>query len=398
MVIGLSYVMIVVKIVTAVLSFRPSESTARSLNYRSLQCLMPCTRDEGSVQAFRDIASLLSKVLHDPSLVPSDLVAGLLVLAQKRHRPQKSGREEVLAEVAGVTVTAVRECGDTELARVVARPDIAWQEVKHFYSYASAAYGYWWYVMAAPCAHGCSLGSYLNCCPGICCLRRRSEGLGNLVEGDGVFHFNTAAMRAMLEKHCEEKDILLVDNRNNLQEVPFFLVLDRSTSSLVISIRGTLSLADMVTDLRGEPAAMAAACGMAGLQEGWSGHDGICRAASYVYRRLHGGEGEGIKGEGGAEGQDRGQGVLAKALQQTNYSRLVVTGHSLGAGTAAILAFLLRQTYPRLDVTCYAYSPPGGLLSAQAAAESEKFCVSVVVGDDVIPRTSLANIVTLRYC
>ena len=121
-------------------------------------------------------------------------------------------------------------------------------------------------------------------CAGLCCLRRRTEGLGSLVEGDGVFHFNTAAMRAMLEKHCKEEDILMVDNRNNLQEVPFFLVADRSSSSLVISIRGTLSLADMVTDLRGEPAPMAAACGMEGLKEGWSGHDGICRAARYVFR------------------------------------------------------------------------------------------------------------------
>jgi len=39
---------------------------------------------------------------------------------------------------------------------------------------------------------------------------------------------------------------------------------------------------------------------------------------------------------------------------------VVVVGHSLGAGTAAILAILLRQEYPRLH--CYAYSPPGGLL------------------------------------
>ena len=39
---------------------------------------------------------------------------------------------------------------------------------------------------------------------------------------------------------------------------------------------------------------------------------------------------------------------------------VVVVGHSLGAGTAAILAILLRQDYPRLH--CYAYSPPGGLL------------------------------------
>jgi sn1-specific diacylglycerol lipase len=39
---------------------------------------------------------------------------------------------------------------------------------------------------------------------------------------------------------------------------------------------------------------------------------------------------------------------------------LVLVGHSLGAGTAAILAILLRQEFPNLH--CYAFSPPGGLL------------------------------------
>jgi len=37
--------------------------------------------------------------------------------------------------------------------------------------------------------------------------------------------------------------------------------------------------------------------------------------------------------------------------------QLVITGHSLGAGVASVLALLLRPEYPRL--ICYAYSPPG---------------------------------------
>ena len=40
--------------------------------------------------------------------------------------------------------------------------------------------------------------------------------------------------------------------------------------------------------------------------------------------------------------------------------QLILVGHSLGAGTAAILALLLRNQYPKIH--CYAYSPPGGLL------------------------------------
>jgi hypothetical protein len=42
---------------------------------------------------------------------------------------------------------------------------------------------------------------------------------------------------------------------------------------------------------------------------------------------------------------------------------LLTTGHSLGAGTAALLAMLLRRnTHFGHNVRCLAYSPPGGLL------------------------------------
>ena len=47
-------------------------------------------------------------------------------------------------------------------------------------------------------------------------------------------------------------------------------------------------------------------------------------------------------------------------LDHPNTDLQVCTGHSLGGGTAAILAILLREEYP--DTTCYAFSPPGGLL------------------------------------
>ena len=40
--------------------------------------------------------------------------------------------------------------------------------------------------------------------------------------------------------------------------------------------------------------------------------------------------------------------------------RLVITGHSLGAGVASLLAVLLKPQYPHL--ICYAFSPPGGLM------------------------------------
>ena len=59
--------------------------------------------------------------------------------------------------------------------------------------------------------------------------------------------------------------------------------------------------------------------------------------------------------------------------------QLVVTGHSLGAGTASVLAFLLRRLYP--DTVCYAYSPPGCVFNAAAAEASRSFVTSVTFGD-----------------
>ena len=73
---------------------------------------------------------------------------------------------------------------------------------------------------------------------------------------------------------------------------------------------------------------------------------------------------------------------------------LVVVGHSLGAGTAPLLAVLLRQEHPTLQ--CYAFSPPGGLMSHALVQHSQSFVTAVVVGDDVIPRIGLNQFQRLR--
>jgi len=420
-VIGLSYVLLFIKLLIVAFSFRPyakmvpeeevellgGDGKGRltrqeaELNYRGLRCMAPCTHDEGSIQAFRDIASLLSKIFVDRDLVPSDILAGLVLLNHKHMRDKESTRVRQGGEVKGVVGTSVWEKMGVEVTKVADTADVSlkvidessriqldWEEIRHFYQFASAAYGYWWYVIQSPLGHCCSMGSYLNCCPTLCCFRQKPE---ILVEGDGIFHPNLAAIRAMLG--VTEEDIIMFDNRNNIEEVPFFLVADRSTKSLVISIRGTLSLHDMLTDLRGEPGRMADET-VAGVEVDWQGHQGMVNAARYVYKRLHGME---TGREGKREGREAREDLLGMALATPDYAgySLVVTGHSLGAGTAAILAFLLRAKYPGTRVRCYAYSPPGGLLSREAARESEMFTVSVVVGDDVIPRTSLANIATL---
>ena len=69
--------------------------------------------------------------------------------------------------------------------------------------------------------------------------------------------------------------------------------------------------------------------------------------ASYIYQKL------------------KSEGLLTKAWNwdRENGSHefgLVCVGHSLGAGTASILAIMLKQDHP--STRCFAFSPPGGLL------------------------------------
>ena len=341
---------------------------------------------------------ILSKIFGDRSLVPSDVLAGLLLLSHKTRREKEKEKEtgrdslgvagRTVFDRMGVSLVQVEVENDEgnsclEIVSETERIRLDWANTKHYYKYAAAAYGYMWWMMQSPLTHCCQLSYYIHCCG----CRQSDEFF---VEGDGMFKPNLAAIKAML--HVSEEDILMFDNRNMIEEVPFLLVADKKTKSLVISIRGTLSLHDMLTDLRGDPGQIC------DLNPEWTAHLGMVNCAKYVLSRLHGQVTEREKslgGSGAVEPVSRPN--LSSSLESEEYNdyQLVVTGHSLGAGTAAILAFLLREKYPARQVHCYAYSPPGGLLSQAAARESEKFTVSVLVGDDVIPRLSLRNIGTL---
>lgn len=54
-----------------------------------------------------------------------------------------------------------------------------------------------------------------------------------------------------------------------------------------------------------------------------------------------------------------------------------------------MLSFHLRQRFPELR--CFAFNPPGGLLSAPLSRLARPFCTSVVVGCDIISRMSVSN-------
>jgi len=73
-------------------------------------------------------------------------------------------------------------------------------------------------------------------------------GLNDFVEKDDCCFCNYAAIRATLN-FLDDEDIVYVSFHNNFLETPFFVAIDRETKAVVVAVRGTLSMGDVLTDL-----------------------------------------------------------------------------------------------------------------------------------------------------
>ncbi len=67
-----------------------------------------------------------------------------------------------------------------------------------------------------------------------------------------------------------------------------------------------------------------------------------------------------------------------------------LSGHSLGAGVAALMTLRLKDRFA--SAKCWAFCPPGGLMSANLSHAAQGFVNCVVVGKDIVPRLSVVNI------
>ena len=154
-----------------------------------------------------------------------------------------------------------------------------------------------------------------------------------------------------------------------------FLCIDATARAIVLSIRGTMSLNDCITD----------ACGWEVPFCGGRSHGGLVKAARSVWSALE---------------QD-----ALKALTQHPGFSLVLTGHSLGAGAATLLLILLnyeravaeglgrRAPLSGVKVCCYAFaSPPAFAPLALLPAEVTQSLFNFVHRGDIVARLSVTSL------
>ncbi|KAH8240404.1 hypothetical protein KR038_006316 [Drosophila bunnanda] len=334
---------------------------------RLLFCCMGSS--ERNRNSFTDIARLLSDFFRELDVVPSDVVAGLVLL----RKFQRLEREAIVRQRKNGTYEFLSGVPITERTQFLALNDAKnydfFQTVIHYMYFAQGAYGWPMYVIINRTKMWHLLPELK--CFGCCC----GSGDDAEVIQDNCCLCNYAALKKTLQ--LGDIDIVYATYHVDVGETPFFVAIDYTQRAIVISIRGTLSMKDILTDLNAEGEVLP----LHPPRDDWLGHKGMVQAAIYIRNKL------------------QEENLIAKALQRnpdrhTHTFDLVLVGHSLGAGTAAILAILLKPDHPTLQ--CFSYSPPGGLLSMPAVEYSKSFITSVVLGKDVVPRIGLNQMEALR--
>ncbi|CAO2584675.1 Diacylglycerol lipase-alpha [Lemmus lemmus] len=357
------------------LRHRLEEGQATSWS-RRLKVFLCCTRTKDSQSdAYSEIAYLFAEFFRDLDIVPSDIIAGLVLLRQrqraKRNAVLDEANNDILAFLSGMPVTRNTKYLDLKNSHEMLR----YKEVCYYMLFALAAYGWPMYLMRKPTCGLCQLARSCSCC---LCPARPRFAPGVTIEEDNCCGCNAIAIRRhFLDENMTAVDIVYTSCHDAVYETPFYVAVDHDKKKVVISIRGTLSPKDALTDLTGDAERLP----VEGHRGTWLGHKGMVLSAEYIKKKL---EQEMVLSQ--AFGRDLGRG--------TKHYGLIVVGHSLGAGTAAILSFLLRPQYPTLK--CFAYSPPGGLLSEDAMEYSKEFVTAVVLGKDLVPRIGLSQLEGFR--
>lgn len=315
--------------------------------------------DEHGHEAFQQVAALLSALFRSTDLVPSDVLAGCVLLRVKQKRETRERRRIYM-----LSDDEPKYSTDINKVFAIAPRWMNLENARHFLRLSMAAYG-WPFVMYLHCGTG-----LFRILRKVACCSCYGSPQYTLVLDDNCCFCHLAGVKYISK--INEEDILFASFRNHVFELPFCVIVDHKTSNIVVAVRGSISLRDIFTDLTATSDKFEAE----GLPTNTMAHKGMAAGAVYIAKKL------------------KEVGILEKAFVTYPDYGLVLTGHSLGAGVACLLGLKIRPKYPNVKV--YAFATPAGLISRDAARLTESFIFTVGVGDDFVMRLGVDSIENLR--
>ena len=324
-------------------------------------------------RAYTEVAAIFSRIFCDVNVVPSDIAAVLILLQrhqlaeeENRRRSWEDMDEDVIRRLLPKFSDAT-EYFSKPVDFTNREEAETFQAAKYYMKYAMAAYTWLGYLY-----YGEAYGSCKLCSRVIregCCFQRKRDH----IYMDNRCYCNLYGFS--LASGLLEGDIFYCSFENEICRVPFYIAFDHEKKTIVVAVRGTFSLSDVVTDLISytEPILMPGTTG----GKAHYAHKGIYKSAKWVKERLY------------------ADGLLDRAFALEPGYNLITTGHSLGGGCAALLGLLLKEDYP--DIKCYTYGTPGSLLDINGALYTQSFITTVTLGKDLIARLSVYTGYMLKH-
>lgn len=210
--------------------------------------------------------------------------------------------------------------------------------------------------------------------------------------------------RTRISDHIEvpEDDIVLldVDHGGSTNHLRHFVAINHENKEVVLSIRGTFSLSEMVVDVAGFSRELSAVGGsqyIFVLKPVYISHS-LSSLYLFMFR-----VGPFCGGEAHSEMANMAESVwesagltVVKLLKKHKKYGFVLTGHSLGGGAACLLNILCHSNGGEIvsgrRTRCFAYAPPPSFTPLEVAANAVKDCTAYVHEADAIPFLSIDSV------
>lgn len=175
-----------------------------------------------------------------------------------------------------------------------------------------------------------------------------------------------------------QSDILIRKSKSKLMKPSFTVVRDESTKCFLLFIQGASSAKDRLTAATAAEVPFRHSLVQDGRRPNLvagHAHCGMAAAARWI--------------------ADQAIPCLSKAVEQFPDYRVKIIGHSMGAGIAAILTYILREENKLSSSSCIAFGP-AACMTWDLAESGKDFVTTVINRDDGVPSFGKASAASLR--
>uniref|UniRef100_A0AC35TT82 Lipase_3 domain-containing protein n=1 Tax=Rhabditophanes sp. KR3021 TaxID=114890 RepID=A0AC35TT82_9BILA len=311
-------------------------------------------------EALDEVADILSAFFFANDFVLSDVLAGLVLHVTKQQHQRKTSQYDVIQDLDAPDWMQMNQFDTTV----------------RFSQFSLAIYGMPAYLVLK--TNTKDLWNYFKQVNFCCCCKDNQADNASLLDNELTSPANTKAF--LLLTGIDKEDLIYISFENRIFEIPFICFTDHQTKSIVITIRGSASIHDFVTDLALVEEVVTVDIKKAGCEETEKVelrcHKGMLISARNILEKL------------------QQNNILDQSFATYPQYQLKITGHSMGGAVASLLTLLLKQSYP--GVRCYALSPPGCVVDSEGRKYLNDCVLSVIIGEDIVCRMSYHSLFKLK--